>query len=294
MSDFKFIKEQNKKANDLLSDKNRTLLTLKQVCLDEFKINRFVKNGNHYYGGHLSGIYWSAIYYIEKGAMEFSTSDKTIVVNAGEMIFIPKGYRFSEKSVYCEQIVYYIVNFSFHRQNEKILDEKFDITPFNKQVSLKGKAFLEKAFPLFEGDERDNLMAAAEFYLFFADIYPDFAPLQPTTFSSVLTSALNYIHEHYKENFTMEQLAAHCCASQSRIFHLFQEELKTTPVSYKNKLRIKESFGYLTATDMSVEEIAEILNFNSAANFRKAFHKITDSTPTKYRKIFNPSLQKNK
>lgn len=292
MNNFKYIKEQNKKANDLLKDKTRTLLTLKQVCLDEFKINRFDKDGAYFFDGHSSGILWSAIYYVEKGSIEFSSNESCFVASPGDMVFIPKGYCFWEKSLVDEPMLYYIVNFSFHPQNGKILEDGFGFTLFDKETSAEGKSFFEKIFPLFEGDEKDNLLAAAEFYSFFADIYDKLNPFVPATFSPVLTVALNYIKEHYKENFTMEELASHCCVSQSRIFHLFQKELKTTPVSYKNRLRIKESFRYLTSTTLSIEEIAGILNFNSAAYFRKAFHKETTSTPSKYRKIFNPSLSK--
>ena len=154
-----------------------------------------------------------------------------------------------------------------------------------------GKEFFNKAFPMFEGDEKQNLKALSLFYSFFADVYDKINPYIPITFSPLLTNALNYITEHLFEDFSMEDLAKSVSASQSRIFHLFQKELKTTPVTYKNRLKIKESFHLLTSTDLSIEEIAEKLRFHSVTYFRKAFFKETSSTPTKYRKIFNASLR---
>lgn len=276
---------------NLLPDKTRTLYTLSQLCLDEFKINRFNKTEPYFFGGHSSGVLWSCFYYIEKGSIEFSTNEKTLTAKSGDLVYVPKGFRFLEKGLVDDNMVYYILAFSFRPQNNKFFDEKFDFTIFDNQTSLIGKEFFSKVFPMFDSNEKQNLKAFSLFYEFFSDVYDHINPFIPLTFSPLLTNALNYINEHLLEEFSMQDLAKSCCASQSRIFHLFQKELKTTPVTYKNRLKIKKSFHLLTSTDLSIEEIAEKLRFNSATYFRKAFFKETSSTPTKYRKIFNASLR---
>lgn len=284
------MNKNDAELKNLLPDKTRTFYALPQMCLDEFKINRYDKTEPYFFGGHSSGIMWSCFYYIEEGTIEFLANDKTVVAKSGDLVYVPKGYRFLEKGLVDEKMVYYILAFSFHPQNNKFFDEKFDFTLFDEQTSAVGRDFFAKVFPLFNADEKEKLKSFSLFYDFFAEIYDNINLFVPLTFSPLLTNALTYISEHLAEDFSMEDLAKGCCASQSRIFHLFQKELKTTPVTYKNRLKIKQSFYLLTSTNLSVEDIAEKLHFHSATYFRKAFFKETGSTPTKYRKIFNRNL----
>ena len=83
----------------------------------------------------------------------------------------------------------------------------------------------------------------------------------------------------------MKELAEICHISESRLFHLFKQHMKMTPVTFKNNIRIQYAINYLQDTDMPIELICEQLNFNSAGYFRKVFKEFTGFNPGQYRKI---------
>ena len=71
--------------------------------------------------------------------------------------------------------------------------------------------------------------------------------------------------------------------SESTLYHLFRRYLGTTPVNYRNELRIERSLELLES-GMSVERTAEEVGFNSSVYFRSVFMNSTGMTPSEYRK----------
>jgi AraC-like DNA-binding protein len=52
-----------------------------------------------------------------------------------------------------------------------------------------------------------------------------------------------------------------------------------------DELRRDTAIRYLRETDLTVEDIAEILGFSDAANFRQAFRRWTKATPYEFRHL---------
>ena len=274
------------------NDPTRTLLVLQQLCLNEFKLNLYQKEKKHYYDGNLTGSFWSVLMWMEKGEIELITDFETHVLKEGDFYYIPQGSRFIERA---KQVPtrYYILAFAFKPLNDTHFDIKFDISKINSLSPEWCKEYFERTYDNFlSDDDADNLQAIADFYSLLVKIVPELDRKKQQTLSPVLEKATQFIYEHLTEDFSMEELAAACFISQSRLFHLFSKELKVTPVNYKNRMRVKKSFKLLTETSYGIEEIAEKLNFKSSAHYRKEFRKNTGVTPTKYRKMFNNSLKK--
>ena len=67
-----------------------------------------------------------------------------------------------------------------------------------------------------------------------------------------------------------------------------RRQLATLGTSYQkilNKVRCQLAIEYLTKTDLSIEDISNLLGFSDVTNFRHAFKKWVDKTPSYYRKI---------
>ena len=141
-------------------------------------------------------------------------------------------------------------------------------------------------FEYFEKDESSQLLALSDFYSLFSEVLPLLKEIKPTTLHPAVQKAMYYINEHLTDNYTIKDIANHCHLSESRLYHLFNSELKTTPISYKNDMKVKASFTLLTTTRLSIKEIADKMNFASVTHYRYAFRKTTNSTPNRYRKIF--------
>ena len=57
----------------------------------------------------------------------------------------------------------------------------------------------------------------------------------------VVRQAMAYIHEHYAEPISREQLAAHFCLSERYLTRCFRQETGVTPIAYLNRYRIRQA-----------------------------------------------------
>jgi transcriptional regulator GlxA family with amidase domain len=103
-------------------------------------------------------------------------------------------------------------------------------------------------------------------------------------FDKTLQSAVEYITNNWKENFSVSDLAKLCCVSESTLYHLFQKNLGQTPVQFLNSIRINVAIEYLETTNYSISVISSLSGFSSENHFRKTFQSFTSTTPLKFRK----------
>lgn len=92
-----------------------------------------------------------------------------------------------------------------------------------------------------------------------------------------------YIDNHFKENLTLEQLAAMANLSKYYLVHIFQKEYGLSPIRYLTRRRIEESRFLLAKTDHSLTHIARILGFSSLSYFSQSFRRIEGISPKEYR-----------
>lgn len=102
----------------------------------------------------------------------------------------------------------------------------------------------------------------------------------------VLTCVLQYIHTHYAQPITLDQLASMEHISKSYLSRLFKQETGQTAVSYINGLRIETAKRLLTATRAGVDEIAYQVGFGSPKYFHRVFRALTGDTPAGFRKRY--------
>ncbi len=92
-----------------------------------------------------------------------------------------------------------------------------------------------------------------------------------------------YIDGHFKENLSLEQLAAVANLSKYYLAHAFQKEYGLSPIRYLTRRRIEESRFLLAETDHSLTHIARVLGFSSLSYFSQAFRRIEGVSPREYR-----------
>ena len=98
-----------------------------------------------------------------------------------------------------------------------------------------------------------------------------------------LMNAINYIEKNHSANFSLNDLALHCCLSVSRLSELFRIHLGTSPFKYVNAYRIKKAKILLRYTSLSVSEVASQVGFQSVFYFSRNFTKIIKTSPSKYK-----------
>lgn len=101
--------------------------------------------------------------------------------------------------------------------------------------------------------------------------------------NEILMSALNYIEDNLKTDFSVRELAAVSGVSQQYLGRLFRQAISASPAEYIIERRIRESMRLLTETDMRIADISRICGFSSAGYFCAVFRKTEGMTPSEYR-----------
>ncbi|MBE7019855.1 MAG: helix-turn-helix transcriptional regulator [Ruminococcaceae bacterium] len=94
-----------------------------------------------------------------------------------------------------------------------------------------------------------------------------------------------YIQENYTSDITLESLSHMFYINPSYLCRLFKEVMNSTIVEYLNQIRVKNAELFLTSTDKSIMEIAQLLGFSSQTYFNRVFKSIMMLTPSEYRKL---------
>ncbi|MFF2888521.1 helix-turn-helix domain-containing protein [Paenibacillus sp. NPDC057967] len=102
---------------------------------------------------------------------------------------------------------------------------------------------------------------------------------------SPVDAVLEYIHTHYPQKISLEDLTK--CAHMNRVTlnQLFQERCGYTAIGYLLSHRLKMACDLLTHTDMSLHDIAGAIGFQYDTYFIKQFTAKKGMSPTSYRNI---------
>ena len=95
---------------------------------------------------------------------------------------------------------------------------------------------------------------------------------------------MQYIHSHFAGDVSLDEIAAAASISKSTALHLFQTNLRITPVNYLILYRLRQAARMLGSTEKKVTAIALETGFNNVDYFCRSFKKAYGITPTDYRR----------
>ena len=95
---------------------------------------------------------------------------------------------------------------------------------------------------------------------------------------------MQYIHQQFSMNISLEDIAGHAMVSKSTALNLFRKYLHITPINYLINYRLQEAAKLLSSTERKIHVISKEVGFESVDYFCKAFKKYYSMTPTEYRK----------
>ncbi|NLX76200.1 MAG: response regulator transcription factor [Clostridiaceae bacterium] len=99
----------------------------------------------------------------------------------------------------------------------------------------------------------------------------------------VLRNAIDFIHENYNKQITLNDVAEHVYVSTSYLSRMFKKELGKNFVDYLNGLRIEKAKELLMDPSYKTYEVAEIVGIPDAHYFSRLFKKYEGLSPTEYR-----------
>ncbi|MFT5576388.1 MAG: AraC family transcriptional regulator of arabinose operon [Bermanella sp.] len=93
-----------------------------------------------------------------------------------------------------------------------------------------------------------------------------------------------HLDTHYREPFTLGEIADIFHLSASRLSALFKEETGVTVFGWRDEKRMIHAAQLLRGTDKSIAEISDSIGISDPAYFTRTFHRLVGSTPRDYRK----------
>ncbi|MBT2765495.1 helix-turn-helix domain-containing protein [Paenibacillus sp. ISL-20] len=94
---------------------------------------------------------------------------------------------------------------------------------------------------------------------------------------------VEYIHEHYDQELSIEHFAGMMNMSIGHFSRTFKEEIGEKYVEYIAKYRLMKAKQFLLETDLKIDEIAEKVGYWGRNSLIRAFRRYEGITPAKYR-----------
>ena len=102
-------------------------------------------------------------------------------------------------------------------------------------------------------------------------------------FSPVIKDALTFINLNISSNLTVKRVAYEVNLSPDYLTRLFKKELGVNIITYINKKRISTSLKLLKDTNLSIEDIGDLIGLSNTSYFYTLFKKEMGVSPKHYR-----------
>lgn len=106
---------------------------------------------------------------------------------------------------------------------------------------------------------------------------------KPNHKQAKLQTMLQYIHDHYAEELTLDMIAASALLSKSSALNIFQSGIRISPVAYLIQYRLSQAAKLLYTTQKSIAVIAAETGFTSTGYFCRKFRQYYHISATEYR-----------
>ncbi|WP_419887545.1 AraC family transcriptional regulator [Neobacillus niacini] len=146
------------------------------------------------------------------------------------------------------------------------------IPPDSKLIQLLLKIYQDT----YDQKVTDAYCASAKAYEFIMECYRFVKNMDNSMkdISLQVTKALSFIHTHYQEPITLDEIASVSGFSRYYFIKQFQSQLNMTPVQYLTKIRIQKAAELLRSTTFSVTDVAAQVGYANANYFNKVFRKV--------------------
>lgn len=110
------------------------------------------------------------------------------------------------------------------------------------------------------------------------------APVIPEEAPEEVRRCMRYIHDHYREKITTEEIAHYCNLHPSRLTVVFKRFTGQSVFEYLTRFRVETARTLLLREDLSVSQVAELSGFRSECLFYRKFKALMGMPPKAYAK----------
>ena len=228
------------------------------------------------------------LFYIVGGKGQFLIQDQLYPVNANNLVIINPNVPHTEVSLNAQPLEYIVLGIEgVELASSEQSNGRFSMLDHFESVEIYGcLRNILREMELKSTGYEDVCQAYMEILIIRLMRSTALSvPAQPQQISANRQCAAvkRYIDQHFKETLTLDQLAEEAHMNKFYLSHAFKQEFGVSPINYLISCRIEESKYLLAETDLSISQIAQLLNFSSPSYFSQVFRRTQGVSPVEFR-----------
>ena len=228
------------------------------------------------------------LFYIVGGRGQFLIQDQLYPVNANNLVIINPNVPHTEVSLNAQPLEYIVLGIEgVELASSEHSNGRFSMLDHFESVEISGcLRNILREMELKSTGYEDVCQAYMEILIIRLMRSTALSvPTQPQQISANRQCAAvkRYIDQHFKETLTLDQLAEEAHMNKFYLSHAFKQEFGVSPINYLISCRIEESKYLLAETDLSISQIAQLLNFSSPSYFSQVFRRTQGVSPVEFR-----------
>lgn len=254
------------------------------LSLRVYNVGREQCKSLHQWGPGIRNFY--LIHHIVSGKGIYKVGNKTYEIGVGNTFLIYPNTEITYIADKEDPWEYYWVGFSGNDAN--VIINQTDFTKDNPVIlrDMDNK-FEELLMEIYNGQgnsDADKIKMAG--YLMLAlsllVINASQKKVRHTSSSEYFQKALEYIEYNYTQKLTVMDLANYIGLSRSRLYRIFMEYYKKSPIEYILEYRINVACQLLKTTELSISSVGYSVGFDDSLYFSRVFKKIKGVSPRDY------------
>lgn len=245
---------------------------------------------------------WYEFHCVENGTLKVKANEQTYIINSNEAIFIPARVYHNTKNE-SEDMIHTCFGFELSKNGKRTLEnlytEMTDTFNLSECVKLKEcEALINAARELMitaqNGKSPDSCRMHNSLITFLFRLYDELSekntPKDNKTKDIVSEDIdkrnylLDILTSSQIDNITLEELSKKIYLNKKQINKIVKKRYNMTYKQKQIRFRIENAKKLLDESDMPVDMIARQIGYTNLTSFYKAFQKITEMTPSCYRK----------
>ena len=239
---------------------------------------------------------------VKTGKMAYSVNGQTLLLEAGDTIFVNSNqihYSLSVEDITATYVIF-IAHPSILRSSAAV--DMQAITPITSNQNLsyirfrdynENTGLIYNLMMTLPDIRRDAFAVTKKFFEIWEIIMKQsksYGMLEneydPDIHMQSFKKMMFFIQKEYPNPITLDMIAASGGVSKSMCNKLFKKYVDESPVNYLLEYRIKKVAERLRTTSCPLTDIAEQCGFNGASYMSEMFKKTLGSSPLKYRKTW--------
>ncbi len=273
-----------------LSTKNRVQISMESCYTD----SRFL-SVEHF-----------VVFYVLEGNCILLSEPKKRTMQAGELCILPPGTPYSAFSGPKDLVINIISDKSNFKENfHALLYHENIVSAFFRRALFQNvkqgiffmlpptkdiRSIIQHLFAEFvKRDAYSDTLFNNYLQIFYANIirntestYDFYSNQKDKSAKTLMPAILEYLEQNY-QSITLELLAAHFQYEKTYLSKLIKTNTGKNYSTIVTELKLKEACRLLTETDKKIEDIAELVGYNSADHFTSSFKKVIGLAPRTYR-----------